>query len=96
MPHTYLAAGWDYTFTPKGDDSFFTNPRRACKGEDPSRFYPRGAGVNKDTKAMCAGCPVREACLQWALDNEEYGYWGGTTTEERAHMTGLQRSKYRR
>ena len=96
MPGNYLNAGAEYIFTPKGDDSFMSDPRRACKGEPHARFFPRGAGVNQETRDMCAGCPVREACLQWALDNDEYGFWGGTSTEERAHMLGKQRSKWRR
>lgn len=35
-------------------------------------------------KAICRGCQVRVACLEWAiLVNEQDGIWGGMTTEER-------------
>lgn len=35
-------------------------------------------------KALCAVCPVMEACGQWAIDNKEYaGIWGGMTPKER-------------
>lgn len=27
----------------------------------------------------CARCPVRDACLEWALDHDEVGVWGGTS-----------------
>ncbi|MER7688437.1 WhiB family transcriptional regulator [Streptomyces sp. NPDC097610] len=30
-----------------------------------------------------ARCPVRERCLQWALDVGQVGIWGGTTESER-------------
>jgi WhiB family redox-sensing transcriptional regulator len=35
-------------------------------------------------KAICAGCPVRAECLQFALDNhEQHGIFGGKTPTER-------------
>lgn len=41
-------------------------------------------GSPAQAKQLCEGCPVRAECLQWALDHEEFGVWGGTTEEERA------------
>lgn len=38
-------------------------------------------------KKLCAGCEVREQCLDWALERrEEHGIWGGYTHKERARM----------
>lgn len=35
-------------------------------------------------KAVCATCPVRAECLQYALDEEIWhGMWGGLTERER-------------
>lgn len=35
--------------------------------------------------AVCAGCPVRDACLAHALAQPEaYGVWGATTESQRA------------
>jgi len=35
-------------------------------------------------KATCAVCPIRQQCLDVALDNgENFGIWGGTTADER-------------
>lgn len=37
------------------------------------------------SKALCADCPVRVDCLNYALSRpEKYGVWGGLSEEERA------------
>jgi WhiB family redox-sensing transcriptional regulator len=37
-----------------------------------------------EAKGICLPCPVREACLGWALRNQiAFGIWGGTTEEDR-------------
>lgn len=35
---------------------------------------------------ICAGCPIRVACLAWAMRNREMGVWAGTTTEQRKSL----------
>jgi WhiB family redox-sensing transcriptional regulator len=57
----------------------------ACRGHDPNLFFAQ-PGEQADTrraKAICAECPVVTACLQHAIDNNEVGVWGRTTTSER-------------
>jgi WhiB family redox-sensing transcriptional regulator len=61
----------------------------ACRTEDPELFFPVGTAgparlqVEK-AQRVCASCPVREACLTYALDmGESVGVWGGTSEEER-------------
>jgi len=43
--------------------------------------------------AVCAGCPVRNACLETALAvpqaDDAYGVFGGTTPEARRNMRKL-------
>lgn len=39
-------------------------------------------------RAVCRRCPLATACLDYALDNEEYGVWGGTTPAERVALRG--------
>lgn len=39
-----------------------------------------------DCKAVCKTCPVRIECLQWALDHDELGVWGGTTDDDRHRL----------
>ncbi|MGH3925368.1 MAG: WhiB family transcriptional regulator [Pseudonocardiaceae bacterium] len=57
--------------------------RAACRDLDTEIFFPvgtTGAAVDQaeQAKAVCARCPVAEACLNWALDaNQQDGIWGG-------------------
>jgi WhiB family redox-sensing transcriptional regulator len=66
--------------------------RAACVGEDPELFFPVGTtGPALDevaaAKRVCAGCPVRRECLNWALDNGQLaGVWGGMSEEERGDL----------
>ena len=32
---------------------------------------------------ICCACPIWQSCLKYALQNEDYGIWGGMTTHER-------------
>ncbi|MFH8370193.1 WhiB family transcriptional regulator [Streptomyces sp. NPDC018031] len=63
--------------------------RAACLDEDPELFFPVGSGgpallQTESAKAICRGCPVRDACLGWALESgQESGVWGGTSEDER-------------
>ena len=35
-------------------------------------------------KKVCQGCPERQACLDFAIENDEqHGIWGGMTLKER-------------
>jgi WhiB family redox-sensing transcriptional regulator len=68
-------------------------PGAGCRDADPDLFFPppgRGASRQIATaKGICRACPVRRACLNWALgNNEDAGVWGGLTREERR---GLRR-----
>ncbi|MGW4485436.1 WhiB family transcriptional regulator [Amycolatopsis sp. NPDC004368] len=66
--------------------------RAACMDEDPELFFPisdvgPGARQVEQAKAVCARCPVREACLSYALDNGlDNGIFGGTTELERRKL----------
>jgi len=63
----------------------------SCRGSDPDLFFPGGDGNPSEAIRICSGCPVREACLEWALETRvRYGIWGGRTERERRRM--LRRS----
>ncbi len=56
----------------------------ARPGVDPEWFFPVGdPGAEERARAVCAGCPVRDACLAYAMEHAVQGIWAGTTTEER-------------
>jgi len=66
--------------------------RAACRGLDPEIFYPVSDEDAGAAKAICAECPVREACLEYALANRERdGVWGGATERERRRMIRQRR-----
>lgn len=40
-----------------------------------------------EAKRICAGCDVREQCLEWALENQErFGIFGGKSERERRRI----------
>jgi WhiB family redox-sensing transcriptional regulator len=55
-----------------------------CGQVDPEIMFPDKGGSTQDAKRLCMTCPVRVACLTWALDNDEwFGVWGGKSERER-------------
>jgi WhiB family redox-sensing transcriptional regulator len=49
-------------------------------------FFTEGSAQRRITQ-ICAGCPVRLACLAEALDDRiEWGVWGGMTERERRRL----------
>lgn len=35
---------------------------------------------------LCERCPSRDDCLKWAMDNNEYGFWAGTSRFQRLQL----------
>jgi WhiB family redox-sensing transcriptional regulator len=64
----------------------------ACRDADPELFFPvsdlgPGARQVAEAKAVCATCPVREACLAFALaEGLDAGVFGGLTDAERRKL----------
>ena len=58
---------------------------------DPGNQYQ-----HREAKAICAGCPSRQECLDWAIQNRvNYGVWGGTTHAERRRIWAKMRREGR-
>jgi WhiB family redox-sensing transcriptional regulator len=52
----------------------------SADGERPAEREVREAAA----KEMCAGCPVLDECLEYALDHpEKWGIWGQMNEDER-------------
>jgi len=48
-------------------------------------------GRETRAKAICASCPVRRACLEYALQiHEPHGIWGGLNELERKTLIAQQ------
>jgi WhiB family redox-sensing transcriptional regulator len=72
---------------PFDDNPNWTNTA-ACKGAT-EIFYPeRGDNVSaRKAKKICANCPIKQKCLEYALyHNERIGIWGGLTDRERERL----------
>lgn len=60
----------------------------ACRGHNPAWWYPMQGGATHAAKALriCATCPVKQECLDWAIAaGESHGIWGGLMEGERRH-----------
>lgn len=64
--------------------------RGACSGTDtPEIFFPieRNEKAHREGKKICAGCPVRTECADWAFEHgEETGIWGGLSQYDRRRI----------
>jgi WhiB family transcriptional regulator, redox-sensing transcriptional regulator len=50
-------------------------------------WFPEKGGSSRQAKRVCAGCPVRQACLEYALEHDiRWGVWGGTSERQRRSM----------
>lgn len=56
----------------------------ACRDADTNLFFvDRGASITA-ARQLCADCPVRDTCLDYAIaDNLPFGIYGGLTPKER-------------
>lgn len=58
-----------------------------CAQTDPDAFYPEGNQSPWPAQRICARCPVRGKCLDWALDTgERHGVWGGKSPRQRRDL----------
>lgn len=68
----------------------------ACAGVDTEVFYEPDERMKRidriirenAAKRICAQCPIKPKCMNYAINRGELGIWGGLTEKER-----LQRQK---
>jgi WhiB family redox-sensing transcriptional regulator len=69
--------------------------RAACRGPQAVVFFPPSYVERKDerlsrereAKAICRSCAVREDCLEYAIRiREPHGIWGGLNESERKQL----------
>jgi len=70
------------------EDLFAWQSQGKCAGMNREWFFPEFDFVlNPKVLEACNACPVREICVQWAIDHDEAGVWGGLTEEQRKQIT---------
>jgi WhiB family redox-sensing transcriptional regulator len=58
--------------------------RAACRGARIEVFFPGRGEMAGAARQICAQCPVRQQCLEFAVSNRiAYGIWGGLTGPDR-------------
>jgi len=80
---------------PTWDEDVAWQDRALCRGANPDLFFPPQTFEKKEerevreaqAKAVCAQCPVRLQCLEYALTTREpFGVWGGLNETERRRL----------
>lgn len=73
-----------------------------CAQIDPEIFFPNKGESIKQAVSICSQCPVRQECLDAALEEEaassgygRYGIRGGLTARERARIANGSRGPQR-
>ena len=71
--------------------------RAACRGARIEVFFPGRGETAGPARQVCAQCPVRQQCLEFAVSNRIVdGIWGGLTgPERRALQSGWLRAARR-
>jgi len=66
--------------------------RGLCAETDPEAFFVEKGGSTRPAKRICARCPVRVECLNFALDHDEqFGVYGGLSARERRNIKRASR-----
>lgn len=64
----------------------------ACRGRRDVDFFPARGQPATDARALCSDCPVRQDCLEAALDGGEmFGVWGGFSERQRRKLRTRKR-----
>ena len=66
--------------------------RGLCREIAPAVFFPSdGVGV-ETARRICANCPVKGECLEYALEFRiDHGVWGGCSERERRRILKRRR-----
>lgn len=76
-------------YQPEHDsDRTWLDEAACCAGHvDVALFYPAEPDVvTPEAARVCAGCPVRDECLDHAVHHEQYGTWAGMSESARERL----------
>lgn len=92
MTEAFRDRGWH-----ESADEVFERPawhaQAACHGRTDAFFADQGVSAAA-ARLLCRTCPVRDACLDYALDAPAalQGIWAGYTAKERQILRGQRAS----
>lgn len=92
-----VVRGAAYTYKPRDDaayPAFLAQGQGKCASvpterlDDFTESGSRRSQVERRERArrVCVGCPFRYPCANWAIETEQEGVYGATTTAERRHL----------
>ena len=65
----------------------------ACAEVGDDFWFPEKGTSATIAKRICAGCPVRSECLEYALEHDpRFGIWGGLGVRERERLARQRRA----
>lgn len=69
----------------------------ACAGQSHDAWFPEdNTQENAATiRKICGGCPVREKCLDWGVEHDEWGMWGGLGQRARRELRAERKAARR-
>ena len=77
-----------------GQTGWFAHAR--CRNHPPALFFPSDSAGVEIARKICAACPVRAACLEYALTcHIEHGVWGGASERARQRLLRNRRTAFR-
>ncbi len=59
-----------------------------CTGKPLNWFFSLKQSEIKLAKGLCADCPIKQDCLQYSVEKDEFGLWAGLTRKERLDLYG--------
>jgi WhiB family redox-sensing transcriptional regulator len=87
MTRTHLSVVPDLIDLPLTPEDDLWQEKALCAQTDPEAFFPEKGGSTREAKRICLGCDVKDACLEYALANDErFGIWGGLSERERRRL----------
>ena len=66
----------------------------ACAEVGGDFWFPEKAEDSREikmAKQLCLSCTHKTECLEWAINNEMFGIWGGKTANERQRIRTMRR-----
>jgi WhiB family redox-sensing transcriptional regulator len=54
-----------------------------CRGQTTRHWFPEPGEDSGFADSFCRRCPVAQQCVEYAIDNDLHGQWGGTSKRQR-------------